>query len=100
LSPPPGERTNRNDPFSKPRSRPDDIASHPGREEVGYLDPFAVAVAHAALGETETAAHWVRRTYDDRSPSAFCLLTEPLLDPARDEPAFREVIRRLAFPSR
>jgi hypothetical protein len=70
------------------------------REENGYMDPFAVAVAHAALGETAVATEWVRRTYHRRSPSAFCLLTEPLLDPAREEPGFREVIRRLAFPSR
>jgi len=68
------------------------------RGQTGYLDPFSMAVAHAARGDSEAAAQWVRRTYDQRSPSAFCLLTEPLLDPARGEPVFREVMRRLAFP--
>lgn len=46
--------------------------------EVGYLDPFAVTVAHVALGETETAAHWARRTYDDRSPGGAIPPTQDL----------------------
>jgi hypothetical protein len=37
--------------------------------------------------------------YDERSPSAFCIRHDPLLDPLHDHPVFRDVLRRLAFPA-
>jgi TolB-like protein/Tfp pilus assembly protein PilF len=64
-----------------------------------YLDPWAVGIAQAGLGDRDAAAHWFRRMYDERSPSAFCVRHDPLLDPLREHPVFREVVRRLAFPA-
>ncbi|MGH7709723.1 MAG: hypothetical protein ACREOG_00470, partial [Gemmatimonadaceae bacterium] len=66
--------------------------------EVQYLDPWAVAAAYAGLGKVDEAVSWFRRMYDERSPSAFCIAHDPLLDGLRDEPRFRDVVRRLAFP--
>ncbi|MGH7696731.1 MAG: BTAD domain-containing putative transcriptional regulator [Gemmatimonadaceae bacterium] len=66
--------------------------------ETQYLDPWAVAAAYAGLGNVDEAVSWFRRMYDERSPSAFCIAHDPLLDDLRDEPRFREVVRRLAFP--
>jgi tetratricopeptide (TPR) repeat protein len=63
-----------------------------------YLDPWAVGAACAGLGNLDTAAHWFRRMYDERSPSAFCVRHDPLLDPLHEHPVFRDVLRRLAFP--
>lgn len=62
------------------------------------LDPWAVGTAYAGLGDRDQALRWFRRMYDERSPSAFCIAYDPLLDPLRDEPRFRDLIRRLAFP--
>ncbi|HJU75096.1 MAG TPA: BTAD domain-containing putative transcriptional regulator, partial [Gemmatimonadaceae bacterium] len=67
--------------------------------EAQYLDPWAVACAYAGLGDVDAAVSWFRRMYDERSPSAFCIAHDPLLDGLRDEPRFRDVLRRLAFPS-
>ena len=64
-----------------------------------YLDPWAVGIAHAGLGDIDAAAAWFRRMYDERSPSAFCVRHDPLLDPVREHPVFRDVLRRLAFPA-
>lgn len=64
-----------------------------------YLDPWAVSAAYAGLGKVDEAVKWCRRMYDERSPSAFCIAHDPLLDELRDEPRFREVMRRLAFPA-
>jgi tetratricopeptide (TPR) repeat protein len=64
-----------------------------------YLDPWAVGTAYAGLGDLDTAAQWFRRMYDERSPSAFCIRHDPLLDPLHDHPVFRDVLRRLAFPA-
>ncbi len=63
-----------------------------------YLDPWAVGAACAGLGNLDTAAQWFRRMYDERSPSAFCIRHDPLLDPLHGHPVFRDVLRRLAFP--
>jgi TolB-like protein/Tfp pilus assembly protein PilF len=63
-----------------------------------YLDPWAVGAACTGLGNLDTAAQWFRRMYDERSPSAFCVRHDPLLDPLHEHPVFRDVLRRLAFP--
>lgn len=63
-----------------------------------YLDPWAVGAACTGLGNLDTAAQWFRRMYDERSPSAFCICHDPLLDPLHEHPVFRDVLRRLAFP--
>ena len=67
--------------------------------DVRYLDPWAVAVAYTGLGQFDEAVRWFRRMYDERSPSAFCIGRDPLLDPLRGDPRFRDIVRRLAFPS-
>lgn len=63
-----------------------------------YLDPWALGVAYTGIGEFDTAAHWFRRMYEERSPSAFCIGQDPFLDPLREHEEFRHVVRRLAFP--
>jgi hypothetical protein len=50
------------------------------------------------VGDLDPAAQWFRRMYDERSPSAFCVRFDPLLQPLREHAVFRDVIRRLAFP--
>jgi TolB-like protein/two-component SAPR family response regulator len=66
--------------------------------DVQYLDPWAVGAAYAGLGKVDDAVSWFRRMYDERSPSAFCIAHDPLLDGLRDDSRFRAVLRRLAFP--
>jgi tetratricopeptide (TPR) repeat protein len=63
-----------------------------------YVDPWAVGVAYAGLGRHDEALRWLRRMYDERSPSAFCIRRDPLLDPLREDPRFLEISRRLGFP--
>ena len=67
--------------------------------DVQYVDPWAVGVAYVGLGNLDEALRWFRRMYDERSPSAFCIAHDTLLEPLRDEPSFRDLIRRLAFPA-
>jgi DNA-binding SARP family transcriptional activator/tetratricopeptide (TPR) repeat protein len=67
-------------------------------EQSRYVDPWAVGTAFAGLGRHDDALHWFRRMYDERSPSAFCIRRDPLLDPIRRDARFREIERRLGFP--
>jgi len=67
-------------------------------EKQRYIDPWAVGVACAGLDRHDDALHWLRRMYDERSPSAFCIRFDPMLDPLRSDPRFMDIERRLAFP--
>jgi TolB-like protein len=63
-----------------------------------YLDPWAVGIAYVGLGKEDEAMQWFQRMYDERSPSAFCVKEDPLLDSLRSLPKFHGVVQRLAFP--
>ena len=67
-------------------------------ERERYVDPWAIAIACAGMGRDDEALHWLRRMYDERSPSAFCIRHDPLLDGLRSDARFRNIERRLAFP--
>lgn len=67
-------------------------------EREGYVDPWAIGVALAGLDRLDDAIPWFERMYAERSPSAFCIRCDPLLDPLRDDPRFAQLIRRLGFP--
>jgi TolB-like protein/Tfp pilus assembly protein PilF len=82
-----------------PREGLDALGQLLALESHRYLDPWAVGVACAGLSDLERAAHWFRRMYDERSPSAFCIRHDPLLEPLRNHTVFRHIIRRLAFPA-
>lgn len=65
------------------------IARHPQ----GIVSPEERAVAHAALGETETALALLERALDDRGGWRLpYLAVDPEFDPLRDEPRFQAVV--------
>jgi TolB-like protein/Tfp pilus assembly protein PilF len=64
-----------------------------------YIDPWAVAVACSGLGDSDEALRWLRRLRERRSPSAFCVKTEPLFEPLHTHPEYQAIVRKLAYPS-
>jgi tetratricopeptide (TPR) repeat protein len=67
-------------------------------ERASYVDPWAIGIALAGLERFDDAISWFGRMYAERSPSAFCIRCDPLLDPLRSEPRFASIVRRLGFP--
>jgi serine/threonine protein kinase/Flp pilus assembly protein TadD len=62
-----------------------------------YVPPFAFAVIHAGLGEKARGLDWLKRGVAERDiflPENFF---DPLLDPLREEPRFKEVERRMGL---
>ena len=51
-----------------------------------------VAAIHVGLGDREAALEWLRRAYEERNWQLRFLGTEPLFDPLRSEPRFRELL--------
>jgi hypothetical protein len=68
-----------------------------GREG-GYVDPFNLALVHAGLGEREEALNQLERCAAEGSVQNWIIAPEPFFDGLRQEPRFREVLRRLDLP--
>jgi DNA-binding winged helix-turn-helix (wHTH) protein/tetratricopeptide (TPR) repeat protein len=68
--------------------------------EVGarrWVDPVALALAYAGLGETDEAFRLVERAVDVRSPSVVLLRVDPLYSGLRRDARFAEVARCADF---
>ena len=64
----------------------------------GYVDPFNLALVHAGLGEYDAALGQLERCATEGSVQNWIMLPEPFFDPLRQEPRFRNVLRRLGLP--
>lgn len=62
-----------------------------------YVSPVDLAVLHIGLGEKEKALDWMDRAIDERRGWAAYLRVHPVVDPLRDEPRFKEMLRRMQF---
>jgi hypothetical protein len=44
---------------------------------VRYMPPYAVALVHAGLGDTERALEWLERAYTERDVHLIFLVVDP-----------------------
>ena len=68
------------------------------QDELGYVSPFAVALAHTGLGQREEALAWLERAAAMQDPYFTINHREPLLDPLRSDPRFASLLRRMRLP--
>lgn len=69
-----------------------------GMSERGIVaPPWRKVYVHAALGEIDRAFEWLERTAAERGP-VFDLVRDPRIDPLRDDPRFRDLVRRMNLP--
>jgi TolB-like protein/DNA-binding winged helix-turn-helix (wHTH) protein/Tfp pilus assembly protein PilF len=64
--------------------------------ERGEPDHYHIAVEEAALGRAEQALVSLERGFAARLPSMVVTDTDPEFDPLRDDPRFRDLVRRVA----
>jgi hypothetical protein len=50
------------------------------------------------LGEKNTALDWLDRAYRERNDRLVYLNVDPMADPLRSEPRFRDLMKRLHLP--
>ena len=62
------------------------------------MDPFNLALVHAGLGDTAEALSHLERCATEGSVQNWIMAPEPFFDGLRQEPRFREVLRRLNLP--
>ncbi len=60
-----------------------------------YVTPYEMSMVYAALGRKSEALDWLERSCDDRYPQSAWIKVEPAFDSLRDEPRFKELVRRM-----
>ncbi len=62
------------------------------------LNPYSAAEYLAQLGDKDQALEWLEKAYAKRAPSMSILKVDARLDPLRDDPRFKDLLRRMNFP--
>ena len=71
------------------------LARLEARARERYVSPVDFVALHQALGETDEAFAWLERAYQERRGWMVYLNVEPALDGMRQDPRFRELVRRM-----
>lgn len=64
-----------------------------------YVPPVGIATIYSAMGKQDQSCKWLERGYDARDSSLADIYVDPDLDGLRSNPCFRNLIRRMGFPS-
>jgi tetratricopeptide (TPR) repeat protein len=72
-------------------------------ESKQLFKPGLTADAYAAVGDKERAFYWLEQAYERRDmigsePGLLFLKVNPMLDPLRSDPRFKDLVRRVGLP--
>jgi hypothetical protein len=72
-------------------------------ESKQIFKPGLIADAYAAVGDKERAFYWLEQAYERRAmigsePGLQFLKVNPMLDPLRSDPRFKDLVRRVGLP--
>jgi tetratricopeptide (TPR) repeat protein len=59
-----------------------------------YFPPYFIALIYVGLGDADQAFGWLKQAFTERSPGITFLRAEPMFDPIRSDPRFRDLLRR------
>jgi TolB-like protein/Tfp pilus assembly protein PilF len=66
--------------------------------EKHYVQPTAIAGIYALLKEKDQAFQWLEKAYQERSIRLMYLRTDQAYDNLRDDPRFKDLVRRVGLP--
>ena len=67
------------------------------RGQQTYVQPIALGLIHALLGEKDQAFDWLQRALDDRSTGLVYLKVDPVWDEVRGDPRFGALQARVGL---
>jgi tetratricopeptide (TPR) repeat protein len=67
------------------------------RKQAGYVPAGAFVNAYLGLGENDEAFVWLEQAYKEQSNILQWLKVHPYFDPLRDDPRFKDLIRRVGL---
>jgi len=59
---------------------------------------FFIAVIYAALGDKDSALHWIQEAYNYHEMEIPWLKSEPQFYSLHDDPEFKDIVRKVGFP--
>lgn len=62
-----------------------------------YMPPYAVALVHAGLGDTERALGWLERAFTERDVHLIFLVVDPKWESCASDPRFQRLVERCGF---
>src|SRR5713101_125746 len=67
------------------------------RSKQSYVAPVTIAIIYARLGDKESAFTWLEKAQRERT-GLFFIKVEPVYDPMRSDPRFRDLLHRAGLP--
>jgi TolB-like protein/Tfp pilus assembly protein PilF len=67
------------------------------RSKQGYVAPISIAMIYARLGDKERAFSWLEKA-NREGGGLFFIKVEPVYDPLRSDPRFRDLLHRAGLP--
>jgi eukaryotic-like serine/threonine-protein kinase len=64
----------------------------------GYVSPYSIAQAYMRIEDREKAIAWLEKAYEEHDSAMVSLGVEPMFDPLRSDPRFKEILRRMKLP--
>jgi eukaryotic-like serine/threonine-protein kinase len=64
-----------------------------------YVAPHFFAVIHIGLGEHDNAVEYLEKSHEDHSHWLIYLRIDPSMDDLRNDPRFRDLLRRVGLPA-
>ena len=65
----------------------------------GYISPYNIAQAYMRVGEKEKTFSWLEKAYEEHDSGLVSLAVEPMFDPIRSDPRFKDLLRRMKLSS-
>jgi tetratricopeptide (TPR) repeat protein len=65
----------------------------------GYISPYSIAQAYMRMGEKEKTFSWLEKAYEEHDSGLVSLAVEPMFDPIRSDPRFKDLLRRMKLAS-
>ena len=67
------------------------------RRQAGYVTPAAFVHAYIGLGEYDEAFAWFEEAYKEQDNMLQSLKVQPIYDPVRDDPRFKDLLHRVGL---
>jgi TolB-like protein/Tfp pilus assembly protein PilF len=65
----------------------------------GYVSAYSIAEGYMRLGQKDRAFAWLEKAYEDHDSGLVSIAVEPMFDPIRSDPRFKDILRRMKLPN-
>ncbi len=61
----------------------------------GYVSAYSIAEGYMRLGQKDKVFEWLDKAYEDHDSGLVSIAVEPMFDPVRSDPRFKDIVRRM-----